>query len=166
MKRRFQLLGTLAAAAVVCSACAVSPDVEAERQAREQMVQEILSAPLDPAEFGETSRCLSGNEFRNWHALDDRRIVFEGLGDKLWINTLLSRCPDLDYADVLRIRSFSSNRICRTDTFYASEWFEWPWYRRWPWHWGSSWGTGVRCTLGDFQPVTEEQVAEIKALLR
>ena len=166
MNRRFQLVCTLAAAAAICSACAVSPEVEAERQAREENIQEILAAPLDPAEFGATKRCLTGNEFRNWYALDDKHIVFEGPRDKLWINTLPHRCPDLEYADTLRIRTIAGSRICQMDTFYPSEWFEWPWYRRWPWRWGSGWGTSVRCTLGEFQPVTEEQVAEINALLK
>jgi hypothetical protein len=52
------------------------------------------------------------------------------------------------------------------DTFEVAEWFEWPWYRRWPWRWGLDWGTGMRCTLGKFQPVTRSQVDEIEAIIR
>jgi hypothetical protein len=121
---------------------------------------------LDPAEFGEVKRCLSDSEFRTFRALDDRRILFEGRRGKLWINTLRMPCHDLRYGDVLIVRQFSSMRMCAMDSFEVADWFAWPWYRRWPWYWGRNWGMGMRCTLGEFQPVSESQVADIEAVLR
>jgi len=56
--------------------------------------------------------------------------------------------------------------MCDMDSFEVTDWFDWPWYRRWPWHWGGSWGVGMRCTLGKFQPVTEDQVNAITELLK
>ena len=146
--------------------CATSPDVAARRQAIEADIAEILSTPLDPAVYGETKRCLADREYRNFRALDNRRLLFEGRGDKSWLNTLRTRCADLQFGNVLRVKSISTTRICDMDSFQAGDWFDWPWYRRWPWRWTSDWGTGIPCSLGKFQPVTESQVAEIEALLK
>lgn len=151
-------------AALLAAGCATSPDVESRRQAIDADIDDILSAPLDPAEFGETKRCLSDNEYRNFRALDDRHILFEGRRGKLWINTLRTRCPDLKYGTVLRVKTFTGSRMCDMDRFEVGDWFDWPWYRRWPWQWGGGWDTGMTCSLGKFQPVTEAQVSEIEAL--
>lgn len=158
-------VATLACTAALLSAgCATSPEVQDRRQAIEADIEEILSLPLDPAEYGEVKRCLADRDFRNFHPLDDRRILFEGRRGKLWVNTLRGRCFDLRHGDVLIVRQFSGTRMCDMDRFQVTDWFDWPWYRRWPWQWGA-WGTGPSCTLGKFQPVTEAQVQEIEALL-
>lgn len=143
-----------------------SPEAEERRQAIESDIADILSVQLDPAEFGETRRCLADSEYRSFRALDDRRILFEGRRGRLWLNTLRTHCPDLRFGDVLVVRSFSAMRMCDMDSFQVTDWFDWPWYRRWPWHWGGNWGMGTPCSLGRFQPVTEAQVEEIEALLR
>jgi len=152
-------------ALLLLAGCATSPEVESRRQAIEADIDSILSQPLDPAEFGETKRCLADREYMGFRALDDRHILFEGMRNKQWINTLRHRCPDLRFGHVLRVRSFSWSRICNMDQFQVTDWFDWPWYRRWPWQWGGSWHTGMSCTLGKFQPVTADQVAEIEAVL-
>jgi len=164
MKAVRYVVSTACTAALLCASCAVSPEAEEQRLAREAEIAHILSIELDPAEYGETKRCLSDTEYRSFRALDDRRILFEGRRNKFWVNTLRSRCSDLRYGDVLVVRQFSSSRMCDTDTFEVAEWFDFPWYRRWPWHWGT-WGTGLRCSLGKFQPVTEAQVKAIEAAL-
>ena len=154
------------AVALLWAGCAVSPEEASRRDAMEADIAAILSIQLDPSEYGTTKRCLSDLDFRTFRALDDKRILFVGRHDRLWLNTLKSRCFDLRYGDVLVVRSFSSMRMCEMDTFQVADWFDWPWYRRWPWHWGGDWGMGPRCTLGKFQPVTADQVAEIEAVLR
>ena len=153
-------------AALLCAACAVNPEAENRRRANEADIADVLSLPLDPAEFGETRRCLSDMDFRNFRALDDRRILFEGRRGRLWLNTLRMPCPDLRHGDVLIVRRISGTRICDMDTFQVADWFYWPWYRRWPWHWGGNWGMGMSCSLGKFQPVTAAQIAEIEAILK
>ena len=145
--------------------CAVSPDVQERRQAIDAEIDAILSQPA-PAELGDTKRCLSDMEFRSFRAIDDRHILFSGSRDRLWVNTLRTRCPDLRFGDVLVVKQFSGSRMCDADHFYATDWFDWPSYRRWPWSWGSSWTNGMQCTLGKFQPVTADQVAEIEAVLK
>jgi hypothetical protein len=154
------------AASLLLAGCATSPEAESRRLAIEADIDSILSQPLDAAEFGETKRCLSDMEYRNFRALDDKRILFEGRRDKQWINTLRSRCPDLQYGGILVVTSFSNMRMCDMDRFQVADWFDWPWYRRWPWHWGGNWGMGMQCMLGKFQPVTAGQVAEIEAVLK
>ena len=157
---------TILIAVLFIAGCATSPEAESRRQAIQADIDSILAEPLDPAEFGETKRCLSDNEYRSYQALDDRHMLFEGRRDKHWINTLRSPCHDLRYGHVLVVKSFSSSRMCEMDRFQVADWFDWPWYRRWPWHWGGTWSTGMTCSLGKFQPVTEDQIEEIKAVLR
>lgn len=157
---------TLLAVSLLFAGCATSPEVEGQRQEIEAVIASILSEPLDPEIYGETKRCLADQEYRNFRVLDDRRLLFEGRRDKLWLNTLRMRCPDLRHHSVLVVRSFSARRMCDMDTFQASDWFDWPWYRQWPWRWWSTWGMGMNCTLGKFQPVTGSQVAEIEAVLK
>lgn len=159
------ILCLTAAALLLLPGCATSPEAESRRLAIQADIEEILSIPLDPAEFGTTKRCLNDNEYRSFRSLGENHILFEGRRDKQWINTLRTPCADLRHGDVLIVRQFSGTRMCDADSFQVTDWFDWPWYRRWPWHWGGSWGTSMRCSLGKFQPVTADQVAEIEALL-
>lgn len=153
------------AVASTTTGCAISSDYDEQRRAKEEDIAQILNVRLDPAIYGETKRCLRDREYRTFRALDDQRILFSGRKDKLWINSLRNRCPDLRYGDVLVVRSFSSSQLCDMDRFEATDWFQWPWYRRWPWHWGNAWGSGPICTLGKFQPVTKAQLTEIEAII-
>jgi len=147
--------------------CAVSPETAARRQAVEAEIEAILSEPQDTDQPGLTQRCLADQDYRNFRAIDDRRLLFQGRRDELWINTLRTRCHDLRYGTVLVFRPRSGmRRLCELDTFEPTDWFAWPWYRRWPWRWGTAWGTGMMCTLGEFQRVTEAQVAAIEDLLQ
>ena len=156
-----------AVAALLVAGCAATPETESRRQFRDAQIDAILARPwVDSAESGAMKRCLNDTEYRTFRALDDRHLLFEGRRDRLWVNTLRHRCPDLRYGDILVVRSFSSFRMCEMDRFGVADWFDWPWYRRWPWRWGTPWHTGMTCVLGEFQPVTEEQVAEIRAVLR
>ena len=157
---------TAIAILLLCAGCATSPDVAARRQAADAEINAILSVQLDPAEYGETRRCLAEREYHNFSVIDDRHILFEGLGGKQWVNTLRSRCPDLRFGTLIRVKSFSWSRICESDSFLVGEWFDRAWYRSWPWHWGSGSGMGVQCSLGSFQPVTKDQVEEIKAAVK
>ena len=151
---------------LLLSGCAVSPEEEARREQKLASIAEVLEQSVGVEELGEDKRCLSEHEYRSFRALGDRHMLFEGRRDRLWVNTLRTRCHDLRYGDVLIVRSFSTRRLCNADTFQVTDWFDWPWYRRWPWHWRAGWGTGPVCSLGDFRPVTEEQVAEIEAIIR
>ena len=154
---------TILCTALMLSACATSPEAVQQREQVDAQINKILSEPLEEEQPGKPKRCLADHEYRNFKALDERHILFEGRGDKQWINTLRSRCPDLRHGEVLRVRSFSAiGRICEYDSFAVDDWFDWPWYRRWPWRWGETLSAGMTCTMGKFQPVTEQQVWAIK----
>ena len=153
----------VAAALLFAAGCASSPEDESRRQAIEADILEILSLSLSENE--KPLRCLSDAQYTGFRALDEKHILFTGMGGKRWVNALRHRCYDLRHGSVLRVRSFSYARICDTDRFAVDDWFVWPWYSRWPWNWGT-WSTGMTCTLGQFYPVTEGQVDEIEAVLR
>ena len=160
-----RMIGLLAAATLLLtSACATAPETEARRQGVRADIDEILRLSANSEESEEPLRCLSNAQFRNFRALDENHLLFEGSADRLWVNTLRMPCPDLKWGEILVVRPFLGSRICDSDRFSVQDWFDWPWYRRAPWRWGS-WGTGMQCTLGTFQPVTSDQVAEIDAVL-
>ena len=161
MKRQFKHF-LLVPVALLFVGCASSPAVEEQRHKAEEDIATILSQPLDPAKYGEPERCLTSAQYRDFSVLDDQRILFEGSRGRLWLNELRMRCPDLRFGHTLVFETQTrSGRICDLDSFEVVEWAYWPRYRRWPWHWFS----GVRCTLGKFQPVTEEQVEAIRAAI-
>lgn len=157
----------LGAIALCCIGCASNPEITERRQAREQAVAAILGEPIDASARSAEKRCLSDHEFRSFRVLDDQHLLFHGRRDRIWLNRLRMRCPDLRRAQTLQVRTHSiTGRICDMDSFKAADWFPWPWYRRWPWHWASSWGTTMNCTLGTFRPVTPDQAERLEALLK
>lgn len=166
MIARVRLLLAVLSAALLCGSCAVPPEIRERRESIDAQIDAILNEPLDVEQYGTMQRCLSDREYRNFRAIDDRHILFEGRRETLWINTLRTRCPDLRYGTVLVTSSSPMGRMCELDTFVAGDWFTWPWYRRWPWHWGTAWNTGARCTLGKFQPITDDQLEAMEALIR
>ena len=160
----------VALCAVAVAACASGPELE-ELKARQKLADEQIAAILAaPAEEGgraaEPQRCLRSTDWRNYRALDDRYLLFEGRGDRLWLNTLPMRCPDLRFSHVLTVRSIGSiNRMCQSDTFRAGDWFDMPWFRRWPWQWTQPWHTGAVCVLGAFRPINQRQLDAIEEAL-
>jgi len=149
-----------AAALLLLPGCASSPEADARRANMEADIDEIMSYELDPAEYGETKKCLSKHEYDSFRPLGDRHILFEGRRDKLWINTLRGRCHDLRHGNALVVKMNTVSRMCDMDRFAATEWFDYPRYPG-----AGGWGTGVPCSLGKFHPVTAAQVAEIESVL-
>ncbi len=147
--------------------CASTPAEVQRREQAEREIEVILSQPSDAGEYVETKRCLRETEYRDFRALDDRHILFEGRRGRMWINRLPIRCPDLRHATIITVRStLSLGRMCRHDSFQAGDWFNWPWYRRYPWRWTSPWHSGVSCSLGDFQAVTPAQVDALERAIK
>ena len=153
-------------AGLFLAGCATSPADEQRMKEIDADITEILALPLDEQQYGKTRNCLSQGDYNNFRPLDENRILFEGTRNRQWVNTLRIRCPDLRYGNVLVVRRAMGSQLCDGDRFSATEWFEWPWYRRAPWEWGATWSTGGQCVLGDFQPVTKDQVAEIESLIK
>lgn len=137
--------------------CAASPLDEQRRLDAEADIAEILGYPLDPLEYGEPSRCLSDTQYRSYQALNDQHMLFKGLGNRFWVNTLRSRCPGLRDDDMLVVQKQSGTRVCKFDKFRIADWFD-----RHPLQ--SS--TGVECVFGEFQPISEQQLEEIEAVIK
>lgn len=152
MKR--SISGLLVAAGMTLAGCAASGPSEEERAARELAKQEaladILSTPLDSADYGgEGERCLSTYAYRSVDVLDDQHVLFKGSGDKMWLNKLRQRCLGLRPDETLRFE-IRNNRVCDLDSFQSVHTFLY------------SAQTSGNCTLGKFTPVTPEQVEAIE----
>jgi hypothetical protein len=145
-------------ALVLIGCAATEPDPE--EQVVNEKLEDILSQPLDADEYGASRRCISQLTFRDFQTVGNRYVLFEGAGDKLWLNELRGHCPGLRHASALAFER-SGSQICNLDQFKVTDVFQWSRFRRWPWDWMD----GIPCTLGEFQPVTTEQVEAIRAAL-
>ena len=143
------LLGVL-----LLAGCATTPPQTAEaRQQAEEEIDTILNQPLNEEEYGKSVRCLPTLSYNSVEILDDQRLVFKGVGNRWWLNQLRNRCPGLRPRDTLRF-DLTSSRLCEMDQVTAIDRFFYFWER-----------TSATCMLGKFEPVTEDQVAAIKAAL-
>ena len=135
--------------------CANSALQEQKRKEMEADIDDILSYEHDPAELGETRDCLSDHEFRSYRALGQRHLLFQGRQDRLWVNVLRGRCPGLDDDSVFVMQPSMGGRLCERDQFKVTDRFESL----------SRASTAPTCILGQFKPVTEDQVKEIEQRL-
>lgn len=115
-------------------------------------IDDILTYELDPLEYGETRTCLSESEFRSYHALGNRHLLFRGRQGKLWVNVLRGRCAALSDDSVFIMRPALGGRLCENDRFDVAERFDSL----------SSAAMAPTCILGEFKPVAEAQVKEIE----
>ena len=152
--------GLILTSLLLLASC-VSPEAsalaESRRQAVEADIDDILSYAVDATEVGEPKRCLSDSEYRNFRALGDRHLLFEGKRDKQWINVLRARCNGLENSDYFVVEPTSARRTCTSDRFSFGNR-----------HLRTSrvdLVTGSKCTLGEFKPVTRAQVEEIEKRL-
>lgn len=146
--------------AVLVAACASAPAPE-DRAKVEEDLATILSQPLDGEAYGEPRRCISSFSARDYSAIGNRFLVFDGPGDTLWLNELRGHCPGLSSGSALAFRQ-QGTQLCELDRFKVTDLFVWPRYQRWPWEWLE----GIPCTLGRFQPVSSQQVEALRAALR
>ena len=137
---------------VALAGCAASPLEEQKRMEMEADIDDILSHELDPAEYGETQSCLRETEFRRYRPLGNRHLLFEGRQGRLWVNVLRGRCPGLDSNSVFITKPNLAGRLCELDRFSVVDRF------------GAlpSADTSRTCVLGEFKPVTEDQVKEVE----
>jgi hypothetical protein len=142
---------------VLLAGCASRPADEQEpsvAEATREAIQDILTTPLDADEYAETVRCLSTHAYRSVEVLDNQNVLFKGPGDRAWLNQLRHPCVGLRPRDTLQFR-LRDNRVCDMDTFEAVDTFLRVWSR-----------TSAMCSLGQFQPVTPEQVEAIRAAVK
>ena len=140
-------------AGALLTGCASDPaETAAAQQEVSEQIDTILTQPLGEEDYGGGERCISTNLYDSVDVLDTRHVLFKGRGNRLWVNTLRSTCVGLRKRDVLQFE-IRGSQICNLDTFTAvSNSFGWQ-------------PTSATCSLGDFSPVTAEQVAMIEAAL-
>ena len=116
-------------------------------------IETILTQPMGQEEYVEAQRCLSRYQYQSVKIIDDQHVLFEGRRGKAWLNTLRRRCIGLRRHDIPVFDNRTARaQLCNLDDFVGME-------QRMS-------GLGrasATCVLGDFQPVTEQQVALIKA---
>ena len=143
---------SITAALLALGGCATSPEDERKRKEMEADIDDILGLELDPAEYGEPRNCLSDNEYRSYRALGKRHLLFRGRQGKLWVNVLRGRCPNLDDDSTFIMTPSMGGRLCDTDRFKLVDRLDSL----------SRASTAPTCILGEFRPVTEDQVTEIE----
>lgn len=144
--RRLLLLVTL-----LIAGCA-SNNVPSERP--DPSVDEILAQAADPDVYGVPLRCLNSGQYNRVEVLDRRNLVFWGPGDRIWLNRLRAECLGLRRNAVLRF-DLHSSRVCNLDSVTAVERSFWFWRR-----------TSASCSLGQFEPISMEQVAALKTAIQ
>lgn len=158
-RRRRSAIRVVWLALLVGGCAAGQPDPQAQAQ-RQESLDDILNQPLDADEYGTPRRCISQFAYRDFQPLGDRYVLFEGPGDRLWLNELRGRCPGLQRSSALAFDT-RGNQICELDRFKITDWFVLSRFSRPPWDWLE----GIPCTLGKFQPVTPDQVEAVRAAL-
>ena len=133
-----------------CASDAAKPDYEAQ----EESIDQILSEPLGEAEYTEGIRCLPVYSYNSVDILDNRHVVFEGTGGKLWLNRLRNRCTGLRRNDTLKF-DVRTSQLCSLDTFEAISL-----------NVVGPTRTSATCSLGEFMPISKEQLDGIKAALK
>jgi hypothetical protein len=138
--------------AALLSACASDPAKTAETQQEvAEEIESILTQPLGQDEYAEGESCISTHQYDSVEVLDNQHVVFKGRGQRLWLNTLRNKCVGLRTHDVLKFE-LRGSRICNLDSFVAIDTTM---------HFGYE--TSANCALGDFAPITQEQIALIEA---
>lgn len=89
---------------------------------------------------GEPVSCIPIMSIQSTRIRDDWTIDFMGSGNKVWRNTLTSRCPGLKSEDAFTYKT-SLTQLCNTDIVYVLQ------------RLGNDLQRGAGCGLGDFVPV-------------
>ena len=93
---------------------------------------------------GDAQSCIPLNQIRSTRIRDDWTIDFEGVGDRVWRNTLPNRCPGLKSDDAFTYET-SLTQLCSTDIIYTLRQI------------GGRPERGAGCGLGQFVPVRLEK---------
>lgn len=94
-------------------------------------------------------RCIALNRLDRTEVIDDRTIVFHMRDGSLYLNHLDRECPGLKREERF-MYSPTGNRLCSIDTVTVLE------------QWAFGLTRGFTCSLGDFHPISEADLAELK----
>ncbi len=138
------------AMAVVAAGCAG----KAENKGPPPSVEAILASSLTESDYGKPERCLKVSDYQKIRVLDRQHLLFEGRGDKVWLNKLRTECPGLRKNAILRLDILTS-RVCNLDTVTSIE------VRRYYVD-----RLSATCSLGPFMQIPREQAEFLKKEIR
>ncbi len=113
----------------------------------------LVSVSADSWADSEPTNCVYARDVKQFEILDNEHLLFIGRLDHRWLNRLKTRCAGLRKNMVLNISRFGS-QICANDRITATSR-------------GAVRGEGpvANCLLGQFESISLEQVAQLKASL-
>ena len=92
--------------------------------------------------------CISVPSIDDTEVIDDRTVLFFLRGEKVYRNYLPKACPGLERQDSFSYRTTGS-RLCEMDTITVLE------------RDSVRAGTGFTCALGEFRPISPDEVDEL-----
>ena len=116
----------------------------------EERVEKILSEPSDAEDYGQEYDCISQSRYRDVEIIDKQRIAFVGSRGRVLLNELRHPCPGLHRRATLGF-VLRGSRLCAMDQFQIVE---------------PSGIRGMRCSLGTFSVISEQQFESLKELLK
>ena len=113
----------------------------------------LLAAPRVRAPDGEVfdrtpADCIITTSIDRTQAVDDNTILFFMRGKKVYRNFLPRKCPGLQRQNRIMYK-VRGNRLCDVDTITVLE------------QWGARLEPGFTCPLGNFVPITQEEVEDL-----
>ena len=131
-----------AVAALLCIGSPAFAD-EDTRTARDKVEESIIADDL------QARQCVSIRRIDRTEIIDDRRIVFHMQGRDIFLNKLPRRCPGLRVSDSFSYRN-QTGQLCKVDIITVLDNF------------GGGLTRGPSCGLGEFFPITEDDLAVLK----
>ncbi len=113
-----------------------------------------LAADGDDAGIDRTPKdCLALPRVRSTDVIDDETILFVLRGNSMYLNHLPRKCPGLARQNRFMYQTTSA-RLCSIDTITVLE------------QWAARLTPGFTCRLGQFHPITRDEVEDLKAATR
>jgi hypothetical protein len=95
--------------------------------------------------------CLSAAQIDRTRVIDDQTILFVMRNDRAYVNLLSRKCPGLAQQSRFSYE-VTVGRLCGVDTITVLE------------QWAGRLEPGFTCRLGDFHPVSPEEVEDLEAV--
>ncbi len=96
-------------------------------------------------------RCIQLDRVRRTEVIDDRTLIFHMRSGEIYLNYLERECPRLASEERF-MYSPTGNRLCDIDTITVLE------------RWGFGLTRGFTCGLGEFHPISEVELADLKKM--
>lgn len=128
---------------------AAQQDAAAQDDARQPAVEQEAAEQAEEGVFDRTpQRCLVVQQINQTEAIDDQNIIFYMRGKRAYRSHLPRRCPGLERENRIAYET-RSGKLCTTDLITVLEQF------------GVSLQRGFTCRLGEFVPLSPEEVEDI-----